>query len=193
MEKTRLEAFSDGVIAIIITIMILELKIPHTASWDALKELAPQLLGYVLSFVFVGIYWGNHHHMLTVVKHVNGSMIWANLNLLFWLSLIPFATGWMDENHFATNPVVVYAILLNLCGIAYTTLQFIIMRSHHFEGAMQHAMNRMARKGIFSMVCYGLAIPFAFLHTGISCALFVTVAVVWLMPERSIEQALNKE
>ena len=191
MEKNRLEAFSDGVLAIIITIMVLELKVPDAAHWEDLLRLLPRAIGYVLSFTFVGIYWVNHHHMLQIVKHVNSAILWANLNLLFWLSLIPFATGWMGENHFATNTVVVYAILLLLCGIAFTILQRMIMRNHHFDGALALAISRLNRKGYISTACYMAAIPAAFYDTRISCGLFVVVSLMWLIPERTIEKALN--
>ena len=191
MEKNRLEAFSDGVLAIIITIMVLELKVPDSAHWEDLQRLLPRAIGYVLSFTFVGIYWVNHHHMLQIVKHVNSAILWANLNLLFWLSLIPFATGWMGENHFATNTVMVYAILLLLCGIAFTILQRMIMRNHHFDGALALAIGRLNRKGYISTACYMAAIPAAFYDTRISCGLFVVVSLMWLIPERSIEKALN--
>ena len=191
MEKNRLEAFSDGVLAIIITIMVLELKVPDAAHWEDLLRLLPRAIGYVLSFTVVGIYWVNHHHMLQIVKHVNSAILWANLNLLFWLSLIPFATGWMGENHFATNTVVVYAILLLLCGIAFTILQRMIMRNHHFDGALALAISRLNRKGYISTACYMAAIPAAFYDTRISCGLFVVVSLMWLIPERTIEKALN--
>lgn len=191
MEKNRLEAFSDGVLAIIITIMVLELKVPESAHWEDLQRLMPRAIGYMLSFTFVGIYWVNHHHMLQIVKHVNSAILWANLNLLFWLSLIPFATGWMGENHFATNTVVVYAILLLLCGIAFTILQRMIMRNHHFDGALALAISRLNRKGYVSTACYIAAIPAAFYDTRISCGLFVVVSMMWLIPERTIEKAMN--
>jgi uncharacterized membrane protein len=191
MEKNRLEAFSDGVLAIIITIMILELKVPHSSDWQVLIEMLPQLMGYILSFVFIGIYWVNHHHMLQMAKHVNSAILWANLNLLFWLSLIPFATGWMGENHFATNTVVAYAILLLLCGIAFTILQRSIMHIHHFDGAMHIAIERLNRKGMISTILYSCSIPLAFVDPRISCAIFVFVAIIWFIPERSIEKAIN--
>lgn len=192
MEKNRLEAFSDGVLAIIITIMILELKVPHTADWAVLSELLPQLLGYVLSFSFIGIYWVNHHHLLQMVKHVNSGMLWANLNLLFWLSLIPFSTGWMGENHFATNPVVAYAALLLMSGIAFTILQWTITRQQHFDGQLRVAVQKLTRKGYISTLCYLISIPSAFYDTRISCGLFLLVSVIWMVPERSIERALNE-
>jgi len=193
MEKTRLEAFSDGVLAIIITIMVLELKVPHSSEWAVLSEMLPVFMGYILSFIFVGIYWVNHHHLLHLARHVNSAIMWANLNLLFWLSLIPFATGWMGENHFSTNTVVVYAILLELCGVAFTILQWTITRSQHIDEALQLAVKRLTRKGLLSMVAYSIAIAAAFYNTNISCFLFVFVAIMWLVPERSIESALNSK
>jgi len=193
MEKNRLEAFSDGVLAIIITIMILELKVPHSSDWEMLREMVPQFIGYILSFIFIGIYWVNHHHLLQIVKHVNSGIMWANLNLLFWLSLIPIATGWMGENHFATNTVVVYAILLLLCGIAFTILQSRICRTHELSEALRIAMERVSRKGYISTALYFAAIPLAYVDTRISCGLFVMVSIMWLIPERSIEKALNKD
>jgi uncharacterized membrane protein len=192
MEKTRLEAFSDGVLAIIITIMVLELKVPHSAEWHALFELWPVASSYVLSFVFVGIYWGNHHHLLHTVKKVNSGIIWSNLNLLFWLSLIPFATAWMGENHFAANTVVVYAILLLCCGISYTILQQAIFKSQKHSEALLHAFKKLEKKGWFSTISYLLAIPLAFVNPIISYALFLTVSIVWLIPDKNIERALEK-
>jgi uncharacterized membrane protein len=191
MEKNRLEAFSDGVLAIIITIMILELKVPRSADWEVLRELVPQLLGYVLSFSFIGIYWVNHHHLLQMVRHVNSALLWANLNLLFWLSLIPFATGWMGENHFATHPVVAYAILLLASGLSFTVLQTLITREHHYDGELYAGIVKLKRKGYLSTLCYVLSIPAAYWDTRISCGLFLFVSVMWLIPERSIEHALN--
>ena len=171
MTKTRLEAFSDGVIAIIITIMVLEMKVPHEASWEALEKLWPVFLSYVVSFMMLGIYWGNHHHLIHSIKEVNGSMMWANLHLLFWLSLIPFASGWMGENHFEPKTLAVYALLLNLCGVAYYVLE------------------KQSRKGMLSMVLYTIAIPAAFLHEAIAGVLIIMVAILWLIPDRNIEKA----
>ena len=191
MGKTRLEAFSDGVLAIIITIMVLELKIPQGDSWQVLLEMRHTAASYALSFVFIGIYWGNHHHLLHTVKRVSGGIIWANLNLLFWLSWVPFGTTRMGENHFTTHTVAFYATLLAFCGISYTILQITIQKNHRFDEKMQIAMQKTTKKGIFSMFSYLSAIPLAFLHPIVSCAIFVIVAVVWLIPERNIEQALN--
>ncbi|MEP7259535.1 MAG: TMEM175 family protein [Flavitalea sp.] len=191
MNKTRLEAFSDGVMAIIITIMVLEVKVPHGTSWQNLLELAPVLLSYVLSFIFVGIYWGNHHHLLHTVKRVTGGMIWANFNLLFWLSLIPFGTGWMGENHFERNTVIVYAALLILCGIAFTILQAVIIKTNPASEELAQAYKKMSRKGMISVFFYGLAIPAGFVNTAASIALFVIVSMIWIIPDRSIEKAVR--
>ncbi len=193
MNKNRLEAFSDGVIAIIITIMVLELKVPHSAEFYVLCPLIPTFLSYFLSFLFIGIYWGNHHHLLHTVQKVSSGIIWSNLNLLFWLSLIPFATGWMGENNFAPTTISVYAILLNLCGVSYFILQTIIVKCHDFNPAMRDAMKKQSRKGIISTVSYAAAIPLAFVHPAISEVIFVLVAVVWLIPDRNIERAFEEK
>jgi uncharacterized membrane protein len=193
MNKTRLEAFSDGVIAIIITIMVLEIKIPHESSWQALIALTPAFLSYMLSFIYIGIYWGNHHHLLHVVKKVSSGIMWSNLNLLFWLSLIPFATGWMGENHFSPITIATYGGLLNICGIAYTVLQKTIMSNHEFDGKMKEALRKQARKETVSTVLYLLSVPFAFISPIISGLLFVAVAVLWLIPDRNIERAYSAE
>lgn len=191
MNKSRLEAFSDGVIAIIITIMVLEIKTPHNASWDALRELLPVFSSYILSFIFIGIYWGNHHHLVNTASYVNSSIIWANLNLLFWLSLIPFSTRWMGETHYAENSVALYATLLLTCGIAFTILQICIERINRNNPKMVEAFAKVKRKGIFSVCCYTLAIPLAYFNTLFSALLFCTVAVCWLIPDKSIEKALG--
>ena len=191
MGKTRLEAFSDGVLAIIITIMVLELKVPHSAEWKDLAELCPVLFSYIISFIYIGIYWGNHHHLLHTIKHVSSGIIWANLNLLFWLSLIPFATSWMGENNFSQNPVIVYAILLLLCGISYTILQFTIMKNHHFDDKMQAALRKVSQKGIVSLIAYSTSIAVAFFNPSISLFFFVVVAILWLIPDKNIERALD--
>ena len=192
MNKNRLESFSDGVLAIIITIMVLEIKMPHDSSWKALAELLPTFFSYLLSFVFVGIYWGNHHHLLHVVKHFSAGIIWANLNLLFWLSLVPFATAWMGENHFATNTVALYAVLLNVCGIAYTILQKAIMSCNDFSASLLLALKKQSKKGILSLVGYTAAFGFAFLLPIVSEILFVLVAIMWLIPDKNIEKALTE-
>jgi len=191
MNKTRLEAFSDGVIAIIITIMVLEMKTPHDTSWKALKDQWPVFSSYLFSFIFIGIYWGNHHHLINSASHVNGAIIWANMNLLFWLSLIPFATGWMGENNFARNPVVLYAILLLLCGISFTILQVCIERITKNNPKLVQAFARVKEKGIFSLVCYMLAIVLAYYNTLFSAILFCIVAIRWLVPDRNIEKAIT--
>lgn len=191
MNKTRLEAFSDGVLAIIITIMVLEIKMPHSPSWEAIKELIPVFISYLLSFIYVGIYWGNHHHLLHTVKHVSPGMIWANMNLLFWLSLIPWSTGWMGENHFEPNTVAVYAVLLLLCGISFTILQYTIMRSSKFPEELMEAFAGLKTKGIISVASYITAVPLAFFNVAVSGGLFLMVAIIWLIPDRKIEHALK--
>jgi uncharacterized membrane protein len=192
MGKNRLEAFSDGVIAIIITIMVLELKVPHGEGIDALKPLVPVLLSYVLSFVFVGIYWNNHHHMLHAADRVTGAILWANLHLLFWLSLIPFVTGWMGENHFGAMPVALYGVVLLLSGLAYTILQLTIIAAQGANSRLKHAVGG-DRKGKASIVSYAIAIPFAFWSPWISMGIYVLVALVWLVPDRRIERLLGGE
>jgi len=190
MGKGRVEAFSDGVIAIIITIMVLELRVPHGADFATLAALWPKFLSYVLSFVYVGIYWNNHHHMLHAAGRVTGTVLWANLHLLFWLSLFPFATGWMGENHFAALPAAMYGLVLLLAAIAYWLLQQAIIAAQGPESMLQKAVGSDA-KGKLSPVFYLLAIPVAFVHTGISMALYVAVALWWLVPDRRIEHALD--
>lgn len=187
-----METFSDGVIAIIITIMVLELKVPHSADWQAIKELIPVFISYTLSFIFIGIYWGNHHHLLHTASGITGGMMWANLNLLFWLSLIPFATAWMGENHFARNPVILYAVLLFFCAIAFTILQNTIGIVHANNHALEEGMRKAKRKGQFSLLGYFLAIVLSFVHPLISIALFIIIAIVWIVPEKNIEKALKE-
>jgi uncharacterized membrane protein len=189
MGKSRLEAFSDGVIAIIITIMVLELKVPHGESIDALAPLVPVFLSYVLSFVYVGIYWNNHHHMLHTCRTVTGPMLWANLHLLFWLSLFPFATGWMGENHFASAPSAVYGAVLLMAAIAYWMLQKIIIVSQGPDSILKKAIGG-DWKGKLSPLIYLIAIPAAFRSQWISQGLYVLVALVWLVPDRRIENVL---
>jgi uncharacterized membrane protein len=190
MNKTRLEAFSDGVIAIIITIMVLEIKTPHNTSWMALREQLPVFSSYLLSFIFIGIYWGNHHHLISAVHHVNAAIIWSNLNLLFWLSLIPFATGWMGENQYAQNTVVLYAALMLVCGISFTILQVCIERISKNNPRLTEAFACVKRKGIFSVICYILSIGLAYYNTLFSAILFCIVAVRWLIPDKNIEKAI---
>jgi uncharacterized membrane protein len=189
MHKGRLEAFSDGVIAVIITIMVLEMKVPHGTDAAALLPLIPVFLSYVLSFVFVAIYWNNHHHMLQVVRHVSGPILWANLHLLFWLSLVPFVTGWMGENHFAQLPVVLYGVVLLCTACAYTILVVVLIAHDGKDSVLARAMGRDL-KGKISIVIYIAAIALAFVHAWIACALYVLVAMIWLVPDRRIERTI---
>jgi len=190
MTKTRLEAFSDGVIAIIITIMVLELKIPHGAAWTELEKLWPVFVSYIGSFIILGIYWGNHHHLLHTIKEVKGSILWANLNLLFWLSLIPFATAWMGENYFAKNTVITYAVLADLCGFAYFILLTIIKNCNPGNEALLKVLHKQTKKGLLSNVFNTLAIIGAFFHPAIGGAFLVMVFVMWLIPDRNIERVI---
>jgi len=192
MTKTRLEAFSDGVIAIIITIMVLELEIPKEASWHALKDLWPDFLSYIISFTMLGIYWGNHHHLIHTIKEVNSGIMWANLLLLFWLSLMPFATGWMGENHFDKLTVAAYALLSDLCGLAYYVLLLAIKNGNQHNTVLMELLQKQTRKGLLSFVPYTLAIPAAYIHVGISGILIVVVAFVWLIPDKNIEKAIKE-
>ena len=189
MGKSRLEAFSDGVIAIIITIMVLELKVPHGESIAALAPLIPVFLSYALSFIYLGIYWNNHHHMLHACQRVTGSMLWANLHLLFWLSLVPFATGWMGENHFAATPSALYGVVLLMAAIAYWILQQLIIASQGRDSLLKKAVGS-DWKGKASPFVYLIAIAAAFWSQWISQALYVLVALVWLVPDRRIERVL---
>ena len=191
MGKGRLEAFSDGVLAIIITIMVLELRVPHGDTFEALRPLAPVFLAYVLSFLYVGIYWNNHHHMLHAANRVTGPILWANLHLLFWLSLLPFATGWAGENHFAAMPTAAYGIVLFMAAIAYWTLQQTILASEGPESALARAVGRRDWKGRLSPVTYLVAIAVAFVLPWAAQLLYVAVALVWLVPDRRIEHALR--
>lgn len=192
MSKGRLEAFSDGVIAIIITIMVLELQPPHGAELAELRPLIPVFLSYVLSFIYVGIYWNNHHHLLQAARHVNGNTLWANLALLFWLSLVPFATNWMGENPFAAWPAALYGIFLLCAAVSYTILVRVLLASHGKASTLARAIGNDT-KGYISLFCYIAAIPLAFVHTGLSYGLYVTVAIIWLIPDRRIEQVLTRE
>jgi uncharacterized membrane protein len=191
MSKGRLEAFSDGVLAIIITIMVLELKAPHRPDPEALAPLLPALLSYVLSFVYVGIYWNNHHHLFQAVRHVNGRTLWANLHLLFWLSLIPFVTAWMGESHFAAWPVAAYGVVLLLAAVAYFLLTRVLIAHHGQDSPLAVAVGRDL-KGKLSVVLYAAAIPLAFAEPRAACGLYVVVAVMWLIPDRRIETTLPK-
>jgi uncharacterized membrane protein len=190
MSKGRLEAFSDGMLGIFITIMVLELKVPHGADWAALRPLVPPFLTYVLSFIFLGIYWNNHHHMLHAAERVNGKVLWANLHLLFWLSLVPITTGWMGDNHLAPLPTAVYGIDLLCAAIAYTILSRTLMAAQG-EGSRLAAAVGKDKKGVFSLVCYALAIPLAFVLPWLSVAIYVLVALIWLAPDPRIERTLT--
>jgi uncharacterized membrane protein len=190
MGKGRLEAFSDGVIAIIITIMVLELKVPHGVDLAALRPLIPVFLSYVLSFIYIGIYWNNHHHLLQATRHVNGYVLWANLHLLFWLSLIPFVTGWMGENHFAALPVALYGVVLLFAAIAYFILTRILISHHGKDSVLATAVGNDF-KGKISVVFYAMAIALAFVNSWIACALYVLVAIMWLLPDRRIERTIT--
>ena len=189
MGKTRMEAFSDGVIAVIITIMVLEMKVPHGADTAALTPLVPIFLSYVLSFVFVAIYWNNHHHLFHAVHHVTGGTLWANLHLLFWLSLVPFVTGWMDENHFAPLTVAVYGVVILCAGIAYFILTRVLLANHPRDSLLHKALGSDF-KGKISVVLYAIAIPSAFWLTGVALAIYVLVAAIWLVPDRRFERLL---
>lgn len=186
MTKGRLEAFSDGVIAIIITIMVLEFKVPHEVTLDALIELCPKFISYILSFIYVGIYWNNHHHLFHAAQKVNGPTLWANLHLLFWLSLIPFASAWMGEHHGAAMPVALYGIVLMMTGTAYGILVQVLLKLHGKETILAKAIGKDV-KGIISVIIYLVAIPFSFVNSWISSALYVVVALIWLVPDRRIE------
>jgi uncharacterized membrane protein len=187
--KGRLEAFSDGVIAIIITIMVLELRAPEEASLGALRPLAAAFLSYVLSFTYVAIYWNNHHHLLQAVRQVNGKILWANTHLLFWLSLVPFVTSWMGETHFASWPVAAYGAVMFLAACAYTVLTRTLIQHHGTDSTLAKAMGS-DRKGKASLVLYAVAILLAFWEARLSCAVYATVAILWLIPDRRIEKGL---
>jgi uncharacterized membrane protein len=191
MKKGRLEAFSDGVIAIIITIMVLELKTPHGSDWAAIRPLVPVFLAYVLSFVYLGIYWNNHHHMLYVTERINGGILWANMHLLFWLSLIPFATAWMGENHLATLPTAVYGGVMLAAAVAYFVLQRLIIAQQGPHSKLKAAVGRDV-KGKLSPLIYVAAIVMAFVNQWVSVALYVLVALMWLIPDRRIEARLDE-
>ena len=190
MSKGRLEAFSDGVIAILITIMVLELKVPEGADAAALRPLLPVFLTYVLSFVFLGIYWNNHHHMLHAAERTNGKVLWANLHLLFWLSLVPFVTGWMGENHFEPLPTAVYGMVLFMAAVAFTILARVLVAAQGPGSRLAQAFGDDLKSKI-SLALYASAIPLAFVHQWISDAIYVSVALIWLVPDRRIEAALD--
>tara|TARA_B110000503_G_C7142438_1_gene411435 strand:+ start:553 stop:1140 length:588 start_codon:yes stop_codon:yes gene_type:complete len=193
MNKNRLEAFSDGVLAIIITIMVLEIKVPETANWEGIKQLLPILISYILSFAFIGVYWNNHHHLLQSLKKVRSAIMWSNLNLLFWLSLLPFCTKWMGETHFERFTVIVYSILLMICGLSFNILQNKIAQS------LKNEINQLAKiikkqnyKVLISSICNVLSIPAAFINTNISLILFVLALGIWIIPSKEIEEELSK-
>lgn len=190
MGKGRIEAFSDGVIAIIITIMVLELKEPHGVEWSALKEILPVFLSYTLSFVYLGIYWNNHHHLFQAVHKVNGAVLWANLHLLFWLSLVPFTTGWISENHIAPLPVALYGVVLLGAAIAYFILVRVLLAHHGKDSLLAQAIGSDI-KGKISVVLYILAVVLAFPFPIISCGIHVVIAILWLVPDRRIEKVLS--
>ncbi|GAB4025184.1 TMEM175 family protein [Spirosoma gilvum] len=190
MNKSRLEAFSDGVLAIIITIMVLTIHTPQHAEWAALKPLIPGFLSYLISFLFVGIYWGNHHHLLQAIKTVNSGIMLANLNLLFWLSLLPLATGWMGDNSFAPNTIVLYAIISTLCGISYWILQQQIVQVTPPESKLREAIRKQNGKVILSALSCALAVPMAFVDPIIPGMLFFIQSAIWLIPDRNVERAL---
>ncbi|MGE5249566.1 MAG: TMEM175 family protein [Bacteroidota bacterium] len=192
MEKGRLEAFSDGVIAILITIMVLELKVPHGADWASLVPLLPIFLSYVLSFVFLGIYWSNHHHLLQAVEQVNGAVLWSNLHLLFWLSLIPFVTGWMGENGFGQLPVMLYGVVLWLAAIAYYLLTRTLISLHGRDSTLARALRRKGKE-YTSLVLYTAAIPLSLVSPAVSMGLYVLVTVIWLIPDPRIEKKVMEE
>lgn len=189
MNKGRLEAFSDGVIAIIITIMVLELKVPHSDGLATLSPLIPVFISYILSFIYLGIYWNNHHHMMQAVQKVNGTILWANLHLLFWLSLIPFVTGWMGENHFTTWPVAFYGFVLLMNAVAYTILAKLLVRHHGKESTLAIALGKDT-KGKVSMALYALAVALSFVNSWISFSIYIIVAIIWIIPDKRIEKQL---
>ena len=190
MTKTRLEAFSDGVIAILITIMVLELRVPHDAAWSALTPLVPIFLTYVLSFVFLGIYWNNHHHMLHAADRINGRVLWANLHLLFWLSLIPFVTGWMGENHFTPNPAAAYGVVMLFAAVAYYILAHALVAAQPPNSRLARALGG-DRKGKVSVVLWAVGIALSFVNPWMAVAIYVAVAMMWLVPDKRIERRLH--
>ena len=190
MDKVRLEAFSDGVLAIIITIMVLEIKVPHGDTLLVLKPLLPLLLSYILSFVYIGIYWNNHHHMMHTVTQVNGAILWANMHLLFWLSLIPFSSGWMGENHFAKWPVILYGVNLTMCAIAYAILSNSLIKLHGTDSTLAKAIGKDS-KGKVSITLYFAGIVLTFFHPMLGMAVYAVVAGIWFIPDRRIEERVE--
>ena len=192
MNKNRLEAFSDGVLAIIITIMVLEIRVPHGSDFSALKPLIPIVVSYILSFIYLAIYWNNHHHMMHTVKYVTGDILWANMHLLFWLSLVPFATSWIGENHFAPVPMALYGVVMLMAAIAYYILQFRILKSHGPQSLLARAIGKDI-KGKISPVLYLVAILSAYYNSWISGGIYVLVALIWLVPDKRIEIIFRNE
>ncbi len=192
MNKVRLETFSDGVIAIILTIMVLELKVPHGTDLDSLKSLIPTFMSYILSFIYLGIYWNNHHHMLSTVKHVTGGILWANLHLLFWLSLVPFATAWMGENNFAQVPLALYGVILLMAAVSYFILQNLIISNHGKNSSLSKALGK-DYKGKASPILYIIAIISTFFSEYVAGAIYIFIALMWLIPDRRIERRMNNE
>jgi uncharacterized membrane protein len=190
MNKNRLEAFSDGVLAIVLTIMVLEFKTPEGSSWEDLKPLLPKFLSYVLSFIYVGIYWNNHHHMLHTVKKVNGEILWANLHLLFWLSLIPFITGWIGANHLAEFPMMLYGVVLFMSGFAYSILQKLIIKFEGKDSVLSKAIGNGHKEKV-SIICYLIAIGFAYFYPIVSIVIYILVAFMWFLPDKRIERFFN--
>jgi uncharacterized membrane protein len=191
MKKGRLEAFSDGVIAIIITIMVLELKVPHGEDLQALRPMFPVFISYIMSFIYIGIYWNNHHHLLHATEKITGKILWANLHLLFWLSLTPFVTAWTGENHFASAPMAMYGLVLLMSAIAYFILQRVILKEQGKDSLLGKAVGRDL-KGKLSPVLYAVAIPCAFITPWISGIIYIAVALAWLIPDKRIEDKINK-
>lgn len=193
MTKTRLEAFSDAVIAIIMTIMVLELKVPHEVSWSAFEPLWPVFFSYIISFLGLGIYWGNHHHLIHTISMVSSGIIWSNMHLLFWLSLMPFATAWVGETHFDKVPLAVYAALATMCGVAYFILLIVIRNCNPVNDNLQSVLKKQQQKGAISCILYTLAIPVALFVNTIAASLLIIIAsVIWLIPDRNIEKALHE-
>jgi uncharacterized membrane protein len=190
MGKGRLEAFSDGVLAIIITIMVLEIKVPHGDILEDLKPLLPVFMSYVLSFIYIGIYWNNHHHLMHIAHKVSGAVLWANIHLLFWLSLVPFATAWMGENHFSKWPVILYGFILLMAGVAYYMLAHCLTAVHGKDSVLAQAIGK-DKKGIISVILYIIGIACSFIHPWIGFSIYVIVAVIWFIPDRRIEKKIN--
>jgi uncharacterized membrane protein len=192
MSKGRLEAFSDGVLAIIITIMVLELKVPEGGNWESLKQILPKFLAYIFSFIYVGIYWNNHHHLFQAVKRVNGSVLWANLHLLFWLSLMPIATDWIGTTHFAKNPVAAYGLTLVMCAVAYTILENAIIKCEGENSKLQKAIHSKYKE-YGSIILYALGFATSFFYPYIAIAFYYIAALMWLIPDKRIEKLMNED